>query len=66
MLIVESHVSQCPNDKKEIAPTLSALSSLPDELGKIDTVLADTGYFSNDNISSCEQEEIEPYIPPGH
>lgn len=65
MLIVESHVSQCSNDKKEIEPALSALNSLPDELGKIDTILADAGYFSNDNVSSCEQEEIEPYIPPG-
>ena len=65
MLIVESHVSQSSNDKKEIEPALSALNSLPDELGKINSILADAGYFSNDNILFCEQEKIEPYIPPG-
>lgn len=27
-------------------------------------MLADAGYYSDDNVASCEQSEIEPYIPP--
>ena len=65
MIIVESHVTQSPNDKKEINPTLSALKSLPETLGKVDSILADAGYFSDANISSCEEAGIEPFIPPG-
>ena len=64
MLIVESHISQAPNDKQEITPTLAVLNALPEKLGKIDTMLADAGYYSDDNVASCEQSEIEPYIPP--
>jgi hypothetical protein len=37
---------------------------LPEKLGKVDTILADAGYFSNDNLTACEKSEIEPYIPP--
>jgi hypothetical protein len=33
MLIVEAHISQAPNDKQEIAPTLAALNELPEETG---------------------------------
>ncbi len=65
MIIVASHVSQSPNDKKEISPTLSALKSLPESLGKVDSILADAGYFSETNVSCCEEAEIEPFIPPG-
>lgn len=65
MLVVESHITQSPNDKKEITPALIALSSLPEELGVVDSILADTGYYSDDNVSSCEKAEIEPFMPPG-
>lgn len=65
MLIVGAHVSQSPNDKKEIEAALSILKDLPDELGEVTTLLADAGYFSSDNVSVCEKESVEPYIPPG-
>jgi hypothetical protein len=64
MLIVESHISQAPNDKQEIIPTLAFLGGLPEKLGKVDTILADAGYYSTDNAASCERSGIEPYIPP--
>ncbi len=64
MLIVESHITQAPNDKQEITPTLAFLNELPEELGKIDTILADAGYYSDDNAASCEKSGMEPYIPP--
>ena len=53
MIIVASHISQAPNDKQEITPTLAALDELPEKLGKIDTMLADAGYYSDDNVASC-------------
>ncbi len=65
MLIVESHVSQSTNDKQEITPVLSALGALPEELGRTETILADAGYYSDDNVLKCEKSRIEPLIPPG-
>lgn len=64
MIIVESHVSQAPNDKQEITPTLAALDELPEKLGKINTMLADAGYYSDDNVASCGKSGIDTYIPP--
>jgi len=64
-LIVEQHLSQQPNDKQEVAPTLERLQQLPDALGEIDTLLADTGYFSEANVDISESNDITPYIPEG-
>lgn len=64
-LIVEQHISQQPNDKQEVAPALERLQQLPEELGTIDVLLADTGYFSEANVNGCEAENITPYIPEG-
>lgn len=65
MLIVESHVSQSPNDKQEISPTVEGLNSLPEELGVVDTIVADTGYFSENNVTICNNNEMEPLIAVG-
>jgi len=64
MLIVEAHISQASNDKQEITPALAALNELPEELGKIDIMLADAGYYSDDNVASIEQAGIDPFVPP--
>ncbi|HBY02381.1 MAG TPA: IS1182 family transposase [Rikenellaceae bacterium] len=64
MLIVEAHISQASNDKQEITPTLAALNELPEQLGKIDIMLADAGYYSDDNVASIEQAGIDPFVPP--
>jgi transposase len=64
-LIVEQHISQQPNDKQEVAPALERLQQLPDELGQVDTLLADTGYFSEANVNRCEADSITPYFPQG-
>jgi len=64
MCIVESHISQATNDKQEITTTLASLSELPKNLAKVDTILADAGYYSDDNVASCKKSEIEPFIPP--
>ena len=62
MFIVENHVTQQPNDKQELKPALQNLAALPEKLGKVDALAADTGYFSEDNVNSCEQAHIVPYI----
>jgi hypothetical protein len=65
MLIVGQHLTQNPNDKQEIKPALKALNELPEELGAIDSLLADNGYFSQDNVNHCLNEELLPYISGG-
>jgi transposase len=64
-LLVESHVSQQPNDKKELAPALQQLGQWPAALGKPDALVADSGYYSEANVTACEQCRIPPYIATG-
>ena len=61
-MVVENHVTQACNDKLEIAPALENLKNLPEELGEVEKILADTGYFSESNVDRCENENIEPSI----
>src|SRR5271166_4178944 len=46
LLVVASTVSQAPNDKQQLEPMLDKIGALPQELGKPECLLADTGYFS--------------------
>jgi len=62
-IIVEQHVTQNTNDKQEIEPALEKIAGLPEELGEVETILADTGYFSEANVERCKDAEIEPLIP---
>jgi hypothetical protein len=62
MLIVENHITQHSNDKLELVPAVENLSSLPGSLGAVDSLLADAGYFSQNNVEGCEGKNIVPYI----
>jgi transposase len=62
-LIVEEHVTQHTNDKQEVAPALENLALLPQALGAVEALLADTGYHSEANIERCDSAGIEPLIP---
>jgi transposase len=62
MLIVENHITQQSNDKLELAPAVESLCTLPDSLGAVDNLLADTGYFSQKNVEKCKGKSIVPYI----
>lgn len=64
-LIVENHVSQNPNDKQELQPALDNLSQLPKELGQVDHLLGDNGYYSAANVKACEQATITPLLATG-
>ena len=61
-LIVSAHVTQNPNDRRELLPTLEHLTALPQELGTVTELIADSGYFSATNVTACEAGEITPYI----
>jgi transposase len=65
MLVVAVDVTQAPNDKQEIEPTLEKLDALPEELGEVENLLADTGYFSAANVEACEQAGVAPVIAMG-
>lgn len=60
MVIVGSYSNAHANDKQEFIP---AIEAVPEELlGKISTAVADTGYFSENNIADCEEKNITPII----
>lgn len=65
LLVVAADVVQAPNDKQQIAPTLEKLDALPEELGDVENLLADTGYFSGANIEACEKAGVDPVIAMG-
>ncbi len=65
LLVVAIDVVQAPNDKQQVEPMLSKISALPGELGEVETLLADSGYFSAGNIEACEGAGIEPMIAMG-
>jgi Transposase DDE domain len=65
LLVVAVDVVQAPNDKQQIEPMLEQISALPDALGKAETLLADTGYFSAGNVTACMAAGIEPLIAMG-
>lgn len=62
MLVVAAHVTQASNDKRQVVPTLDKIATLPQELGQVETLLADTGYFSAANVQACQAQGIEPLL----
>lgn len=62
-LIVATHVTDHRNDKQEIGPALARLDALPEALGAVDALLADTGYHSRENLERCAAAGIDPDIP---
>ena len=53
LLVIANDVVQATNDKQQVAPMLGKLGALPGELGEVETLLADTGYFSEANVQAC-------------
>jgi hypothetical protein len=53
-LIVGQRVSQAPNDKQELVPTLAAI---PKEAGPVAAALVDNGFFSENAVRQMEQTE---------
>jgi transposase len=65
MLVVAVDVVQAPNDKQQVEPMLEKIEALPEELGKVENLLADTGYFSAANVDACQEAGVEPVIAMG-
>ena len=60
LLIVKTNTVQAANDKQQIEPMLTQLPALPDELGTVKTLVADTGYYSEANVIACTTNDIVP------
>ena len=65
LLVVATDVVQAPNDKNQVEPMLEKIGALPEGLGKVEHLLADTGYFSAGNVAACEKAGVEPAIAMG-
>jgi transposase len=65
LLVVAVDVVQAANDKQQLQPMLNKVVALPDALGKVETLLADNGYFSAANVAACAATEIAPLIAMG-
>ena len=65
LLVVASTLTQATNDKQQVVPMLEQLQALPQELGRVKRLLADTGYASEDNVNACAQAKVEPLIALG-
>lgn len=65
LLIVAHDVAQAANDKKQVVPIVEKLRALPQELGRVEDLLADSGYLSEANVEHCVAADIEPLIALG-
>jgi transposase len=65
MLVVAQAITQAANDKQQVAPMLEQLKALPKHLGRVKTLVADTGYASQNNVNACTQAKIRPLIALG-
>ena len=65
MLIVNTDTVQACNDKQQIQPALERLAELPDALGKLEYLVADTGYCSDTNVKACVEQKVIPLIAVG-
>lgn len=61
-IILTSYLSSNPADYNELIPTLEKLENITGEVPR--KLLADTGYFSEENLEFLEWKHINAYIPP--
>lgn len=62
MLILAPHVTQACNDKEQVEPMLKKVLANPEGLNQPKIWLADTGYYSEKNVTSCIAAGIDPLI----
>jgi hypothetical protein len=65
MLVVATDMAQLATDRQQVEPMLEVLGGLPEELGSVEHLLADNGYFSAANVESCVEAKIEPLLAAG-
>ena len=57
-----AHVTQATHDKQPIQPMLEQIPSLPAGRNSPETLVADTGYYSENHVKACQDAEMEPLI----
>ena len=62
LIVIAVDVVQDTNDKQQIEPMLKQIDALPEELGKIETLLGDNGFFSEANVNACHAAKINPLL----
>lgn len=62
MLVLVPHISQDTNDKQQVTPMVKKMQANPEGLNQPNTLLADTGYFSEKNVETCIEAKITPLI----
>ena len=65
MLIVATHLTQSASDQQQLVPVLATLNALPEDLGEVTRLLADSGYCSAANVTACVNVGIEPSLACG-
>lgn len=62
-IIIAADITQQSNDKNQLKSMLQQVES---NLGQLpEKMSADSGYFSNDNVTDVLFEDVDLYIPPG-
>ncbi len=64
-VIVAADVTNEPNDKKQLKPMVKQTKKNIGRGQCIDTCSADSGYFSEDNVTWLEKQRIDGYIATG-
>jgi hypothetical protein len=62
LLVIATDVVQAPNDKQQIAPIWRRSTLCRNGSVKVETLLADNGYFSEANVMVCVAANVEPLI----
>ena len=62
MMVITRHVSQACNDKREVVPTLGQIQALPSELGEVQSLITDNGFFSEANVMACNKAGVLPLL----
>ena len=62
MLVVATTLTQAPNDKQQVQPMIKVLQEQAPRLGDVQTVIADTGYCSENNVNICKEAKIDPLL----
>jgi transposase len=62
MLVVATTLTQAPNDKQQVEPMIRVLQAQAPKLGDVHTLIADTGYCSENNVNACKEAKIEPLL----
>lgn len=54
-----------PRDKQQLQPVLDNLQKRPPEIGTPKRIVADNGYYSEDNVNETVDRDLTPYLATG-